>query len=250
MKIFSYVSILLICSLFAKPCFARSKAKSEVKRGNSFYNQDKFQEALKSYEKAILDSPNSDIVNYDLAAGLYKTENYKDAVKHFEKSLIAKDASLEQKANYNLGNSEYKYGISMEEQNLEGAIDLLKHALHHYENAIELDAEDKDAKHNYEFVKKELERLQKKLKKQQKQKKKNQEQKKEQQKQKKQQEREEKKKPSESTAKQGAEREPQKKMTKKEAKALLKNYRQEEEPERLYREKIPVHSLPPVEKDW
>ena len=248
MKIYSYIFILLICSLFVRPCFAGSKAKSEVKRGNLFYKQGKFEEALKSYEKALSDSPDSDIVNYDLAAALYKTKNYKDALKHFEKSLIAKDISLEQKANYNLGNSEYKYGISMEEQNLEEAIDLLKHALHHYENAIELDAEDKDAKYNYEFVKKELERLQKKEQKKKGQKKQKQQKQKKQEQEKK--SKEEKKKPSESDAKQGAERKPQKKMTEKEAKALLKNYRQEEEPRRLYREKIPVRDLPPVEKDW
>ena len=142
--------------------YASGLPKREVKRGNLLYNEKKFDEALKEYESAFLGAPDSDIVNFNLGAALYKTKDYKAAISHFEKGFVSSDRVLEEKANYNTGNAEYKYGITQEDVNLEGAIKYLEKALGHYERAISIDPEDEDAKYNYEFVKKELERMKKK----------------------------------------------------------------------------------------
>ena len=287
----------LILFLFPAVCLAGSTAKKEVKRGNLLYNKGEFEEALKKYKQAIADSPDSDIVNFDLGAALYKTQSYQAAAGHFEKSLLTEDQSLEQKASYNTGNAEYKYGISKEDTDLAEAVNLLKQSLHHYQRAIELDPEDKDAKHNYEFVKKELERLQKKLKQQQQkqqEQQKQQQQKEEKEKEKRQEsksekdqqkeeekkerekegekssqqeqdEREQKKeeKPEQPEPKKDEQPEQQKKekkqragvepegeMSENEASTLLENYRREEEPKGLYKEKIPTGGMPEVLKDW
>lgn len=131
------------------------------------YNKGEFQESLKNYEKALDAAPDSDIVNFDFGAGLYKMKSFDNAMEHFKRALVTDDPSLEQQANYNLGNAEYKFGIGKEDTNINEAVGLLEQALRHYERAVELDAEDEDAKYNYEFVKKELERLKKKQQQQQ-----------------------------------------------------------------------------------
>ena len=156
--------VLLLLTAFCDFSFAAGirEAKKEVKTGNSLYNEGEYGEALKRYEEAFLAAPDSDIVNYNLGAALYKTKNYKVAMDHFEKTLVTDDKSLEQNSCYNLGNAEYKNGIQKEKQDINEAIRLLERSVSHYERAIAIDPEDKDAKYNHEFVKKELERLRKK----------------------------------------------------------------------------------------
>ena len=305
--------IFLILLFYAQPCFPGRKAKTGVKKGNLLYNRAEFEEALKEYEQALLDSPDSDIVNFNTGAALYKTENYGAAISHFEKSLVSENQSLEQKAGYNIGNAKFKYGITKEELNLPEAISLLEQSLHHYQRALELDPEDNHAEYNYEFVKKDLERLREKLR-QQAQAQKEKEQKGQesgvQQQQSGSQQTgsgqaktdegaaEEKEAESESTEKTdektqaqqqpqamqpgreeteegeraqeaglqdeigGEEKEGQAsgqttesdkqqgEISRQEALMLLENYRQEEEPRGLYKEKIPTRGLPEVLKDW
>lgn len=235
----------VICFLTI-PCLAGIRPKKEVKKGNLLYNNGEFNEALKQYEEAILKDPDSDVVNFNIGAALYKTEDYKAAMRHFEKSLVTEEKSLGARADYNLGNAEYKYGISKENENVEEAISLLKRSLGHYEKAIAFDPEDEDAKFNYDFVKKELERLLKKK-----------EEEKEEKKEEKEEPSEGKKDGEQKAEERAEEKEEEKKselkegeMSEKEAEMLLENYRYQEEPRGLYKEEIPDTGLPEVLKDW
>ncbi|MFH1856518.1 MAG: tetratricopeptide repeat protein [Candidatus Omnitrophota bacterium] len=166
MKKIFYTGLILI--LLASPSFAAAKAKKAVKEGNILYNKGKFDEALEEYEDAFSVSPDSDIVNFNLGAALYKTRDYQLAAGKFERVLVTPDKNLEEKANYNIANAKYKLGIAKEDEDLSLATDLVKQAGHHYERALELDPEDEDAKYNYDFVKEELKRLEEKQKQQQK----------------------------------------------------------------------------------
>lgn len=284
------VSFVILTLLVASPCFAGQKTKKEVKRGNSLYAKGEFKEALKRYENAFLNSPDSDVVNFDLGAALYKMEDYREAISHFEKALISKDKSIEQKASYNIGNGKYKYAIGKRDENLPECIDLLKQALHHYERAIELDSQDEDAKYNYELTKRGIEQLEEKLKQKnlsskdskdqkqngkQKQEEKNRQQsgkteeiavqKDEEERAILQQEQTGRQKEEiqhtdlheqEQEGKKETTFEDNRKSTKetsesqKEALMLLDNYRLAEEPKGLYKEKIPLHNLPEASKDW
>lgn len=289
-RLFLVLSVLPIFCLCEYLCLAAVQAKKEVKRGNLLYNKGQFAEALKKYEEALLDVPESDIVNFNLGAALYKIEDYQAAIGHFEKSLVSEQESLEQKASYNIGNAKYKFGAGFEETDLLKAIGLLKESLRHYECALELVPEDEDTKYNYEFVKKELERLQQKLEKQQQEQKQQRQQekgeseeKKEQRKmtrmqeeQKEQQERETEQKQSQQpgqgkeekeqaesvspeqqreteegqASRQSTQADESEEMSEQEALMLLENYNQEEEPKGLYKEKMPTADLTDVLKDW
>lgn len=276
-RVFCVISIYLLLAL---PCYAGISAKREVKKGNLLYNKGKFDESLKRYEKAFRGAPDSEIVNFDLGAALYKLKDYEGALEHFKRSLVTDEPSLQQKANYNLGSAEYKSGISKEDSDLPWAVALLQEALRHYEKAIMLDIDDEDAKYNYEFVKEELKRLREKLKQQQEQQKQQQEkeekesqgEKEESQQQQKQQEQQqqqaqeqsqqEKERLKEKGAQQQAEEEekepgeegsseyPIEKMSEKEAIMLLESYSQEEEPRGLYKERIELPAAGEVIKDW
>jgi len=156
------ILILLFILITAYPCFAKENARREVKRGNALYDEGKFKESLNHYEKASSVKPNSGIVNYNIGTASYKLNDYERAAISFNRALVEEEDGLSQQTSYNLANSEYKLGISKENSNLDEAIGLLTKSLRHYEKALELDKEDKDAIFNYEYVKRELERLQKK----------------------------------------------------------------------------------------
>jgi len=264
-------------------CNARDKVKKEVKEGNLLYNEGKFEDALEKYEKAYLDNPDSDIVNFNLGAGLYKNDEYEKALEHFKRSLLTDDQELEQKANYNLANSEYKLGISRENEDLENAVKLLGESLRHYENSSELNPDDEDVSYNYEFVEKELKRLKEKLE-QQKQEQQSQDQQdkeeddqnqessnsQEQESQSSQANQEE----SDKDSRQGEEKEDkgqddqgmgkeqaqddgdqtrnqeESQLSESQARMLLEGYSQDEEPKGLYQQKLPKGLDVDVLKDW
>ena len=257
---------LLIVLFLATPSWAAGMPKREVKKGNILYNKDKFEEALKEYEKAFLKAPDSDVVNFDIANALYKTGDYKAALNHFEKALVSEDEELEKSASFNIGNAKYKYGMSKEKDNIEEAVDMLKQSLRHYERALELDAEDEDALFNHELVQKELARLMKKLKKEKKEQKesqgkKNEEDNKEKQADSAEEDKEKESDPSKSfqeeepkeekkSENQAAQEESSEELSEKEAMMLLKEYIRDEEPKTLYKEKLPKAQPAQTLKDW
>ena len=139
-------------------CFANSPAKS-VKKGNHFYQLGKLDEALKMYEQAQVDAPDSAIVNFNMGTVWYKKGDYKKAIEMFNKSLITENKKLEAKAAYNIGNSKYRLGKLKQATDLSLTINLWKGALDYYKRAMELDAKNLDAKYNYELVERELKAL-------------------------------------------------------------------------------------------
>ena len=161
--------VTLYLSLFTCSVFAESSA-GVVKNANKLYENKKYDDALREYNKALTKSPDSAVINFDIGAAQYKKGDYEKALGSFTKALISEEGKLESKTNYNIGNSKYKQGVLEENTNLSSAISLLKDSLDYYKRVIELDEKNKDAKFNHEFVEKKLKVLLDKQKQQQKQK--------------------------------------------------------------------------------
>lgn len=154
-----FISILFL--FFSSLLWAESAGRA-VKEGNKSFKKGQFDEAIKNYEEALQKNPESDIGNFNAGGALYKQERYKESVEHTQKALLSENKETQQKAQYNLGNIFYKWGISEENKDVSAAIKKVEQSLSHYEKALSMRKDDEDAKVNYEFVKKELERLKKK----------------------------------------------------------------------------------------
>jgi len=146
--------LLFLCS----PLLAASPA-GDVKEGNRLYKQEHYDGALGKYNDAKAEMPDSDIVNYDVGAALFKKGDYQGAVDAFTRALATKDRKLEAGANYNIANSKYRLGNQMAGSDQSGAADLYRQALDYYKRAMELDRNDINAKYNHELVEKELKAL-------------------------------------------------------------------------------------------
>lgn len=150
--------IILISALFTIS-FSSVLAKSTrnlIKEGNKLYSKKQYDEALQKYNEAEEKVLNRDILSFNKGTAYYKKGDYKEAIEYFTKALTTEDASLEARANYNIGNSKYRLGKLKETTELEEAVKLYREALAYYKRAIELNPKDKDAKFNHELVEKRL----------------------------------------------------------------------------------------------
>jgi len=148
--------------MFPSQIFAASTARL-VGEGNKYYKNQKYNDALGAYDQALSSRPDSSVINFNVGAAQFKTGDYQQAIRSFEKSLVTEDKNLEVKANYNLANSKYMLGLSKENTDSSSALNLLEGALGNYKRTIELAPKDKDAKINYELTEKRLKELKEKL---------------------------------------------------------------------------------------
>jgi len=154
-----FLSVLL--SFSGASQIEAASAKQTIKEGNVLYEQGDYIASERKYKEALEKDTESDIINFNVGAALYKKEEYGEAVDHFQKVYLSEDAQLKQKAYYNSGNALYKIGILEErEGSATSAIPPVEQSLKQYERALEIDEYDEDTKHNYAFVQKELKRLQ------------------------------------------------------------------------------------------
>ncbi|MFH0947777.1 MAG: tetratricopeptide repeat protein [Elusimicrobiota bacterium] len=208
--------------IFLNLCFISllySSARTLISKGNNAYNGEKYDVALENYHLAESKKPGSCEVPFNLGNVYYKTDNYEEAIKNYERTTYSKDIKLQQKSYYNIGNALFRS-------------EKLSEAIQFYKKALELEPDDNDAKFNLEFTQKKMKEKNDKKSKQE-QDKKNQ---------KKEDKKEKKKNDSEKKEEQ------QKGMSKEDAKRLLNTLPEEKKPKEKSNMKIPLFNMP--DKDW
>ncbi|MDQ2659741.1 MAG: VWA domain-containing protein, partial [Verrucomicrobiota bacterium] len=127
------------------------------------YRNEKFNEAYDRFQEALKEHPDTratDKIQFDAGAAAYKMKDYNKALQSFSQALLSPDLPLQSQSHYNLGNTLYQHGEAQKAD--EGKLKDWTNALEHYEQALKIEPENKEAKENYEFVKKKIEELKKK----------------------------------------------------------------------------------------
>jgi Ca-activated chloride channel family protein len=128
--------------------------------GIDAYRHGNFEEAFNQFQQTLKTHPRSraeDKLQFDSGAAAYKLKDYNKALESFSQALLAKDTTLQAKSHYNLGNTLYQRG---ETQNSDDKkLGDWTNALDHYEQTLKLNPQNKEAKDNYEYVKKKIEEL-------------------------------------------------------------------------------------------
>jgi Ca-activated chloride channel family protein len=145
--------------------------KEVAKKRAEGKQEDVEQEISRARENA---KPGDLRLHYNAGAAAYKTGDLDQAALHFKLATIAPDLKLQERGYYNLGNTLYRHGEQVPDDN--GKIQEWRNAVRSYTNALALDPQDADAKYNLELVKKRLEELEKQQPKQQQDKSQNQKQ--------------------------------------------------------------------------
>jgi len=128
--------------------------------GLDAYRSGKFEDAYGQFQQTLKTHPESraeDKLQFDSGAAAYKLKDYNKAMESFSQALLSRDIGLQSKGHYNLGNTLYQRGKA--QQSDDKKLSDWTNALDHYEQTLKLDPENKEAKDNYDYVKKKIEEL-------------------------------------------------------------------------------------------
>ena len=120
-----------------------ASAQSEnkiIRQGNRAYNSGKFQEAELNYRRALENNYNSWKGNFNLGNSVYRQDGFEEAAGAFQRAIANQTDKKElSKAFYNFGNS-----LLMNQQ--------LPESIAAYKNALRLNPDDHDARHNLVYA--------------------------------------------------------------------------------------------------
>jgi Ca-activated chloride channel family protein len=140
-----------------------ASARKLVKEGNQAYQDGKYPDALKSYEQAGEQEPDSGRIHFNKGAALYRQGDFSKALEEFEQAAVAAsagaDRELEARAQYNAGNSFFRQSEKQQSADPRGAVDLLQRSAQAYQRALRLDPALIDAAHNLEVARLQMKHL-------------------------------------------------------------------------------------------
>ena len=128
--------------------------------GLDAYSNGKFEDAYSQFQETLKSHPESraeDKLQFDSGAAAYKLKDYSKALESFSQALLSPDTGLQSKGHYNLGNTLYQRGEAQKSDDKK--LSEWTDALDHYEQTLKLEPQNKEAKENYDYVKKKIEEL-------------------------------------------------------------------------------------------
>src|SRR2546427_4693991 len=128
--------------------------------GLEAYRDGKFEDAYSQFQETLKSHPQSraeDKLQFDSGAAAYKLKDYSKALETFSQALLSPGMPLQSKSHYNLGNTLYQRGETQKSDDKK--LSDWTNALDHYEQTLKLEPKNKEAKDNYDYVKKKIEEL-------------------------------------------------------------------------------------------
>src|SRR5213592_3219165 len=128
--------------------------------GLEAYRDGKFEDAYSQFQETLKSHPESraeDKLQFDSGAAAYKLKDYGKALESFSQALLSPNTGLQSKGHYNLGNTLYQRGEAQKSDDKK--LSDWTNALDHYQQTLKLDPQNKEAKDNYDYVKRKIEEL-------------------------------------------------------------------------------------------
>jgi tetratricopeptide (TPR) repeat protein len=121
--------------------------------GNRLYEQGNFDEAIKQYDQALIDSPGALEPKFNKANSYYRLDDLEQAIDLYrDVAAESKNMKLVTRAKYNLGNCSFQQGSKQRDSNLKKAVDDMKTAVGHWRGVLDIDPENKKAAKNIEVA--------------------------------------------------------------------------------------------------
>ncbi len=121
------------------------------------YQDGRYEKALEEYQRSLKSKPDDPRLHFNAGAAAFQNEDYEQALAHLNSALITQEVPLQQRAYYNLGNTQFRLGESAQEPQKKQQA--WEQAIKSYESALKLDPKDTDAEFNRDLVKRRLEEL-------------------------------------------------------------------------------------------
>ena len=112
----------LLVLFIVQAAFANS-ARDSTSQGNKLYKEGNFNEAINSYDQALLDAPDSLEPKFNQANSYYRLDDLSKALDLYRQvAAESKDMKLVAKSKYNLGNTYFQQGSKQKDSNLQKAM--------------------------------------------------------------------------------------------------------------------------------
>ncbi|MXV76778.1 tetratricopeptide repeat protein [Candidatus Poribacteria bacterium] len=128
---------LCLCSILLFMCLVGwiGSWKQSIRTGNDAYWKQEYDAAVNAYQTAVSEKPENPITYHNLGTAYYKIGNFRKASTAFQTSLLKGDTHNPADIYYNLGNAQFQLRDYTA-------------AIMSYEDALDLNPHDSDAKHN------------------------------------------------------------------------------------------------------
>ncbi len=120
------------------------------------YNSGNYPRAYEKFSR-LAEEQKDDRQHFNAGSAAYKAGEFEKARDHFSASLLAEDLSIQKKSYFNLGNTLFRLGAKSGDPEDREA--LWEDAIKGFEDSLQIDKNDADAKSNSQFVRKQLEKL-------------------------------------------------------------------------------------------
>lgn len=144
--------------LTAAPAPASAPPASSPDDALRSYRRGRFAESQNQYSSLAQERPEDARLRFNAGTAAYRQSDLTNAARWFESVVSAPDLKLQQQAYYNLGNTRYRLGESV--QDPQGRQKLWEEAITNFTAATKLDAKDTNAAHNLAYLRRKLEELQ------------------------------------------------------------------------------------------
>lgn len=145
------VAILLV--LVTAQVVSAGTVHNTVRQGNKLYDKGHFNEAIKEYDQALIDQPQSPEPKFNKANCYFQLDDLAKAIDLYnEVAAESKDMKLVTKAKYNLGNCYFQRGSKQKDSNLQKALEDLQTSIVCWRSALEIKPENDKAAKNIEVA--------------------------------------------------------------------------------------------------
>lgn len=128
-------------------------ARASVQVGNRLYAQENYNEAISSYDQALLEKPEAREPQFNKANSYYRLDDLAEAMDLYkEVAAESKDMKLVTKAKYNLGNCFFQRGMKQRDSDLQKALEDLKTSITHWRGVLDIDPKNEKAAKNIEVA--------------------------------------------------------------------------------------------------
>ncbi len=125
--------------------------------GVEAYERQDYPGAAQEFTKQQQRMPGSEALHFNQGATAYKRGEFTKALEAFGKAVASPDPQLRAAAEYNLGNTLYQRGAAQKDK--EPKIKEWKNALQHYDQALNVQPENANAKYNRDLVQRLIDEL-------------------------------------------------------------------------------------------
>ena len=148
-----------VIALLLAGCFVPTGARAK-NAGVEAYEREDYKGAAEVFAKQLERMPGSEALHFNKGATAYKQRDYGQALEAFSKAVTSRNPQLRAAAEYNLGNTLYQRGAAQKDK--VPKVKEWKNALQHYDQALNVEPGNKDAKYNRDLVQRLIDELEKK----------------------------------------------------------------------------------------